>query len=343
VNRWATFLVVAGVALIGTFAVGDALRGDGKEPTRNGGSQAPTTAVRRPVTLQDTLRQEAIAGFVTYSDPDCVLHSLLLPRMLDEVVRNDDGSPFRICRFSIGGGRYLNEAEIPSPDGTLVARCRAGRISVWQLESGIPERSYRGCPPAWRPDGRLTYPRGDRIMEENRVLLTASDLRRAARKHPNIAGLARGVRIFVHATSLAWLDEGHLAASLEIHVPYVEPQYLGVVFFGDDVVTVTTQFGNPFGRWIVSPAGTYAAAESGAIVALEGRETDPPQNLPDGRAAAFSPDEQWLAYVTGVSVYLIGTPRNSEPGRIIRLPVKAQDLSWEPVGRGTLVPGLRTG
>jgi hypothetical protein len=335
-HRWATFLVVAGVALIGTLAVADALRDDA-EP-RNASSEATTTAPRAP-TLLETLREEAITGFVTYSDPDCVLHSLLLPRMVDQIVRREDGTPFRMCRFTEGGGRYLDEDEVPSPDGTLVARCQGGRIAVWQLESGIPERSYRGCPPAWRPDGRLTYPQGDRIMEENRVLLTASDLRRAARKHPNIAGLARGVRIFVHATSLAWLDEGHLAASLEIHVPYVEPQYLGVVLFGDEVVTVTTQFGNPFGRWIVSPAGTFAATDSGAIVALAGGETDPPQNLPDGRAVAFSPDEQWLAYVTGVSIYLIGTPRNSDPGRIIRIPIEAEDLNWDPVSRGsTVVP-----
>jgi hypothetical protein len=85
----------------------------------------------------------------------------------------------------------------------------------------------------------------------------------------------------------------------------------------------------------VSAAGNYAAAEDGTTVTRDGDFTDPPDNLPSGRAVAFSPDEQWLAYTTGVSIYLIGTPRNSEPGRIVQLPIAAKDLVWEPAGAPT--------
>jgi hypothetical protein len=292
--------------------------------------------------LEDILRREAVTGFVVYSDPDCVLHSLLLPRMLDEVVRTDANEPLRMCRFSSGRGRYLPEGQLGSPDGKLVAECQGGRIAVWELESGIPKRSLRGCPPAWRPDGRLTYPQGDRIMEGSRVLFSAADLRAAARLQPNIHDLSGDFRIFAHATDLAWLDETHMVTTLEIRVPNFFDESLAVLFSGKEVTAVAGNRGSGPGNWVVSPAGSFAAAENGIIVRRDGGSVDPSQNLPGGRAVAFSPDERWLAYVTSASIYLIGTPGNSEPGRIIRLPVGAQDLVWEAVSRGTAVgPPIR--
>jgi hypothetical protein len=331
-RRWTTPLILAAVVLLAVVAVADALRGNG-EP-RAAESESPTITRAAPPTLKDILRRGAITGFVVYSDVDCVLHSLLLPRMLDEVVRTDANQPFRLCRFGSGGGRYLPEGQLASPGGRLVAECQGGRIAVWELESGIPERSLRGCPPAWRPDGRLTYAQGDHIMEGESVLFTAADLRAAARHHPNIAGLGSGSRekIVVHATDLAWLDEKHLVASLEIHSRFTEFQFGTAVFEGKAVVGFTTNFGALLRGWVVSPTGSFAAAENATIVERDGDFTDPPANLPAGRAVAFSPDERWLAYVTGVSIYLIGTSRNSEPGRIVRLPVDAQDLVWEPGG-----------
>jgi len=230
-----------------------------------------------------------------------------------------------------------------SPDGSTIARCRGGTIEVRAADNGIVARSIRGCPPAWRPDGRLTYPRGSEILEEGRPLFTTRELRAAARLHPNIAGLAAGVPIFAHATDLAWLDENHLVATLEIRVQSVEPENLAVLFDGKAVVAVATNRGRGLGKWIVSAAGSYAASEDGTIVSRDGGSRDPPQNLPDGRAVAFSPDEQWLAYVTDASVYLVGSPRSSEPGRVIRLPVQAKDLVWEPGGGGATGTSIAVG
>jgi hypothetical protein len=340
-RRWTTPLIVAGVVALGVLAAADALRGRG-EPSASAES-TPTITRTAPPTLQEMLRREAITGFVVYSDPDCVLHSLLVPRMLDQIVRRETNEPFELCRFTQGGGRYLEEGQVPSPNGTLLARCREeGLVIVTELESGIQKRVFRGCPPAWRPDGRLTYAQGDHIMEGRRVLYSAAELRAAVRLHPAIADLSERVRIFTHATDLAWLDERRLVVSLEVIVPDGPTMYPSVLFDGKAIIGFPSHFGGPLRNWVVSPAGSFVAAEDGTLVAQDGDVITLPTNLPDGRAVAFSPDEQWLAYVTDTSIYLVGTPRNSEPGRVIRLPIAAQDLVWDAISRGTAIgPPIR--
>jgi hypothetical protein len=339
-RRWSTALIVVGVAALAVLAAADALRGN-DEPTAPVAS--PTITRPRPQTLRELLRREEIAGFVVYSDQDCLLHSLLLPQLEDDVVREEGGAGVLYCRFGMTGGRMLEEGEVMSPDRSSIARCRAGRVVVRDAQSDLERQDVAGCPPAWRPDGALTYPRGNAILQDGRPLFTARELRRAARLHPNVAGVGAGIPIFAHATDLAWLDEDHLVATLEIRVQGVEPLNLAVLFDGKAVVAVATNRGQGLGNWVVSSQGAYAASEDGTIVSRDGGSTDPPANLPDGTAVAFSPDERWLAYVTAASVYLIGTPRNSEPARIIRLPVRAQDLVWEGVSRATRVAGLGTG
>jgi hypothetical protein len=330
-RRWTTPAIVAGVVAVAVLAAADALRGHGETTTT---AEAPTITRAAPPTLRDVLRREAVSGFVLYSDDQCRLHSLLLPSMEDATVQQEGGDVVERCRFEVGAGRILGEGELMSPDRTSIAACRAGKIEVRDANSGARLRTIRGCPPAWRPDGRLTYPEGDRIMEDGRILFSAHDLRAAAHLHPNVARIVNPVPLFVHATDLAWLDEEHLVATLEIRIQGVETQDLAVLFSGRDVVGVAVGRGPGLGGWLVSPAGSFAASGNGTIFRRDGGSTEPPPNLPDGRAATFSPDEQWLAYVTSSSLYLIGTPRNGEPGRVIRLPIGAQDLAWGPAGAG---------
>jgi hypothetical protein len=330
-RRWSTALIVVAVAALAVFAAADPLRGSG-EPTAR--VQLPTiTSAFRP-TLREILRREAVTGFLLYSDDDCRLHSLLLPRLVDDVIREEGGVPFVRCRFETGGGRILEEGDTISPDGMLVAACRAGRVVVWQTESGEERRTYRGCPPAWRPDGSLTYPQGDRIMQGSEVLFSARELRDAAGTNPNVGNLGVGVRIFVHALDLVWLDEQFLITSLEVQTAHTEPQFVTVAFLGQKLLE-SGNFGQGTLGWVASPAGSFAAAEDASLVTRAGDFVEPPDNLPEGRAVTFSPDEQWLAYTSGVSIYLIGTPRNSEPGRIIQLPISAEDIVWEPAGIDT--------
>ena len=91
-------------------------------------------------------------------------------------------------------------------------------------------------------------------------------------------------------------------------------------------------FQGPYRRLFISSDRTTVGAEDGTVFMADGRTVDPPQNLPTARAVAFSPDDRWIALVSGISVFLVATPANDEPGRIIRLPVPAQDLVWEPGG-----------
>jgi hypothetical protein len=331
-RRWITPLIVVGVVTLGLLAAADALRGSRESKVV---SEEPTTTRASPPTLRETLRREAVTGFVLYSDSDCRLHSLLLPTLADDIVREENGEPLVQCRFELGGGRILKEGERISPDRQLVAACRGDHIEVWIEDSGRQFESFRGCPPAWRPDGSLTYSQGDHIMNGKVVLFTARELRAAVRGHPAIADLSQRVRIFIHATDLAWLDEERLIVSLEVLVPDGPTMYPSVLFDGKAIVAYPSHFGTPLRNWVVSPAGSFVAAADGTIAARDGDVATRPDSLPDGRAVAFSPDEQWLAYTTDVSIYLIGTPRNSEPGRIIQLPIAAKDLAWEPAGAPT--------
>jgi hypothetical protein len=339
-RRWSTALVVGATLALAVLAAADALRERG-EPTAP--AAAPTIKRPEPPTLHGLLRREEVSGFVVYSDQDCRLHSLLLPGMEDDVVREEGGGAVLQCRFGATGGRILEEGELMSPDRSSIASCAAGRIEVREADSGIVARSIRGCAPAWRPDGTLTYAREEGVYGNGRRVLTRADLHRAARRHPNVADLSAGVPFRVRVIDLAWLGRSELLASLEIRIQYVESQYLAVLFQGKAIVGIATNFNRTLRRSVVSPEGSFAAAEDGTIMARDGGSVELPDGLPTGRAVAFSPDEQWLAYVTNASIYLIGTPRNSEPGRIIRLPVPARDLVWESLSRATRVAGLGTG
>jgi hypothetical protein len=339
-RRLSTALVVVAVAALAVFAAADALRGDDelKAP-----AASPTSTRPKSPTLRETLRGQGVSGQILYSDQDCILHSLVLPQMVDDVVRRENGAgALHHCRFSVAGGRFRDDDELMSPDGQLVARCRAGHVEVF-IESGERRLSHvPGCAPAWHPDNGLTYARNGEILLGGGVaLISKRELRRIARRHPNVGGLGAGVPFRVRVLALAWLDEAHLAASLRVDIESVEPQHFVVLLNGDRVVALVADFRGPIRELVVSPTGSFLADDRGTVVTKQGRSYPLLEGIPRPSTVAFSPDEGWLAVATGVSVYLVGTPRNL--GRVIRLPVRAQDLVWEDVSRATRVAGLGTG
>jgi hypothetical protein len=300
VRRSVTLLVVVAVGAVGALAVADAVR-PGRE---DGPTAAPpaTTSRPKPPTLLDTLRDEAIAGFVLYSDPQCRLHSLLLPRMIDDVVRNESGADVLRCRFDVDGGRIVSERDLPS---RLAAR--AGKV-----------------------------------VAGGRVLLGHADLRRAAYRHPNLAGYDRSVPLRIRITGLASFGVREPVVAMEITARYLEPQFLAALFDGKDVRAVAASFRGPYRNLFTSNDGALVGADDGTVITRTGRTIDPPQGVPASRAVAFSPDDRWVVRVNGVSTYLVGPPGGNQPPRIIRLPIPARDLVWEPVSRGTAVgPPIR--
>jgi hypothetical protein len=328
-RRWSTVLVVVAVAAVAVFATADALRGgDGPEAP----AASLTSTKPKPPTLRETLRGQGVSGQILYSDQDCIVHSLVLPQMVDDVVRGENGAgAFHYCRFSVAGGRLRDDDELMSPDGQLVARCRAGHVEIF-IESGERRLSrVPGCAPAWRPDSGLTYARnGEILLDGAVVLISKSELRRIASRHPNVARLGAGVPYRVRVLALAWLDQARLAASLRVDIESVEPQHFVVLLEGDRMLALLADFRGPIRDLVVSPAGSFLADDRGTVVTKQGRSYPLLEGIPRPRTVAFSPDEGWLAVATGVSVYLVGTPRNL--GRVIQLPVPAQDLAWEPGG-----------
>ena len=328
-RRWSTALIVVAVAALAVFAAADALRGHGQP---RDAASVPATTRESPPTLRETLRGQGVSGQILYSDQDCILHSLLLPQMVDDVVRGDTGAgALHYCRFSVAAGRVRDDDELISPDGQLVARCRAGHVEVF-IESDERRLSrVPGCAPAWRPDGGLTYARnGEILLDGGVVLISKGELRRIARRHPNVGGLGAGVPFRVRVLALAWLDQARLAASLWVDIESVEPQHFVVLLDGDRMLALVADFRGPIRDLVVSPAGSFLADDRGTVVTKQGRSYPLLEGIPRPSTLAFSPDEGWLAVATGVSVYLVGTPRNL--GRVIQLPVPAQDLVWESGG-----------
>lgn len=299
----ATLFLVAAVAILGALALADALRGKGDTGQASGAPTSATTSQAGPPTLLETLREEAIAGFVLYSDQDCRLHSLLLPRMVDDVVRNEGGGDVFRCRFDVDGGRII-----------------AGHS---------------------RSAGTLAF-RDGRIVSGNDVVLTHADLVRSARRHPNVYGFDRSIPLRIRVTGLASFGVREPVVAMAISARSLEPQYLVALFDGHGVRTVAASFRGPYRRLFTSNDGALVGTEDGTVVTRTGRTIDPPQGLPAGRAIAFSPDDRWVVRVNGISTFLVGAPEGDQASRIIRLPIPARDLVWEPVTSGTSVgPPIR--
>jgi hypothetical protein len=113
----------------------------------------------------------------------------------------------------LGGAFLLDRCEFDvSPQGNIVtgAPCPGGVVEVGPV-GGVPDR-LRGCAPAWKPDGELTFIRdGDVVTSRGEVLVR--DLARAG--YPWFSS-----RRPVTIRALAWLTETRLAAILSGRGPY---------------------------------------------------------------------------------------------------------------------------
>jgi hypothetical protein len=223
--------------------------------------------------------------------------------MVDDVVRDEGGGDVFRCRFHVDGGRL-----VAGDDGVA---------------------------------GGLAF-RDGKIFSGGQVALRHDDLVRAARRHPNIFGYDRSIPLRIRVTGLASFGVRQPVVAMAISARYLEPQYLVALFDGHGVRAVAASFRGPYRHLFMSTDGALVGTEDGTVITRTGRTIDPPQGLPASRAVAFSPDDRWIVRVNGVSTYLVGEPGSAQGPRIIRLPIPARDLDWQPVTSGTSVgPPIR--
>ena len=332
-RRWPTWLVLGTVCLLAVVAAADALR-------RVDSPDATATSTSTP-TLQAELREEQIEGLVVYSDPDCVVHSLLLPALERNDIRTEAGRPLRMCEFSAAGGRFLAPGETLSPNRELIARCRGGQVEVVDASSGEEREVVTGCPAAWHPDGCLTHALAGEVLCGERRVLSQTELVTVARSHPNVGDVAPEAIGSVTPTALAWLDPNLLALALEITIRSVEPRYILVLLERGRVLGWSVRFGGPMRGLHVSPRGSMVVGEGTIVMNRNGNELTLPGALV-GEVLGWSPDDRWIVVAGQASVYLVRALHlralNPTP-RTIRLPITARSLAWTgasvPTGSST--------
>jgi hypothetical protein len=308
-RRLGTALVLAAVLALGIAAAVDALRS---------GEQAAPAPLSPPqvdrAELVASLRGAGVSGVLTYSDARCRLRAVTLPDLLPHPAPG-----IRACRVPSRSGRMLRFGRPGAdPQRIVVARCRRGVVEVGPL-GARPFARFRGCAPAWRPDGTLTAVRDGAVVElaSSRVLLSRSGLGGAFSQ-------AGWVRLDYTVEEIAWLDSETLVAVVRAGAR--GPELLTVLRKGR--LAATPLIDDDLSELRTSPGGRNAAARATGRVRLlaldaQGRR----MALPRGAlGVAWSPDERWTAVATGNGIVLLREGRG-RPG-VLRLPLAATDLVW---------------
>jgi hypothetical protein len=311
-RRW-TALVVGAVAAIAVLGITDAIRSNAEEPGR---VSAPTTtrgepAPSEPPAVAQELETRGIGGLLYAAvrrAGRCRLDVIALPTLN------------RSSLFELGSCRI----EI-SPTGRVATggACSARRSARFGAQSRAGLVAFRGCAPAWRPGGGLTYvnPRGDVIELVEpcgskrrclRVVVPRSEIPKAAREltwvdEDRLAVLVGGR--YRLDRSFAIFDAGRLVARSDPCCPVRE--YVRVV--GGRLLA-------PQGR---PPTGIVGFDAAGRLAT---RQALPPY-LADGGAFSVSPDGLWVASTLGdrVHIYRVGVERPLDP---VALDLAAVDLGW---------------
>jgi hypothetical protein len=302
--------LLAVVIAIGIAATVDALRSGGEKAAPEQVAPEPTTT--RPVqsapSPADEFREAGVSGtvfFTVRSDEGCELHALMLPDLA--------GGSFLFdwCRFDV------------SSEGTIVAgpRCPGRAIEVREVGAvgGSSER-FRGCAPAWKPNGQLTFVRDGDVVTPTKTLVR--DAARFARQ-------ALGGRLSVR--EFAWLSNTKMAVLVASSVGFAdviviieggrqvsEPIYVdaGSTFDVSQGSQEILSVGRDFGVQVYDWRGAFVAAN---------RFT-----FSDVGAVAHSPEGRWVALARPGNICIY---EDTEPPPRIRtpidcLPFEAIDLAW---------------
>lgn len=304
-----TALVVGAVLLLVVVGVVDALR-DGESETAQRRSPPGTTTNRPelPETPAQRLRARGFAGllFVAVREgAGCGVDVVALPtlsrsRLLDGVA----------CRIRV------------SPTGLVAAGqpCGAQGEASFPAQTRVGVRELRGCAPAWRPNGRLTFVnrRGD-VVELVEPCASARPCLRVVvdrRETP------------FPILDVAWFGPDRFAALLEDRRGNAS-----VAVFGAGRLLAVARLDRPLRRYVRLVAGRVvvpAGDPSGEILAFDDSarlvsRQAAPGSIADGEALTYSTDGMWVASSAGgrVAVY---RPSALGPREAVFLDLNVEDL-----------------
>jgi hypothetical protein len=312
-----TWLIVGALALIGLFAVGDALRSD-DAPASSAAStletpdQAPPVQARR-IANRDRLTIELQAlgarGVLYLTDANCRRFLVRLPSL----VWTPQGLPGAVCPDrTLVDERFGLEA---SQVGADIIEVRA---EDWRLR-------FEGTAPAFRPEGRLTFIRGGRLFEWSVRCPPAAErvVFRGLRTLVRCPRLVRGAPDRLR--EVVWLDDRDFAAVTgEEYAPTL------VVVRNGSARSVFQALGARMGALESSPGGRFVAVRVDGSLAVFDTRRGRPVPLPPGAdgplmAIAWSEDDRYAVVASERALHVYSP---SKPFQGVTIPVAAVDVEW---------------
>jgi hypothetical protein len=310
-----TWLIVGALALIGLFAVGDALRGDdapASAPTASAEhvlrSPPPTRIVSRD-RLAAELRHLGAGGVLYLTDASCRRMLLRLP----SIEWTPQGLPGPVCPDrTVVDERFGLEASQVDADIIEV------RSEDWSLR-------FEGTAPAFRPQGRLTFIRAGRLFEwtvrcppaaERVVFRGFHELVRCPRL---VSGNPDRLR------EVVWLNDRDFAAVTgEEYAPTL------VVVRRGRVRSVFQALGARMGALESSPSGGYVAVRIDGDLAVFDTRRRRLASLPPGAdepllAIAWSEDDRYAVVASERALHVYSP---ADPSQGVTIPVAAVDVDW---------------
>lgn len=305
--------MVAGVAVVVAVGIADVIRGDGGEGARRaegqGTAEATTTQPQR-LTASERLEDRGIGGLLyatVRAGVACRVAVIALPTLNRSILGGIDS-----CRIRV------------SPTGLVVGgRPCEGRASRFSSQTRIGIRRLRGCAPAWRPNGNLTFvnPPGD-VVE---LVEPCASVRPCLRVVVSRREIPKAPR------DLAWLDEDRLAVLVGGRFPLDRSLAIfdeGRLVSHPGPCCPVRDYLRAIGGSLLLPSDDAPGAVLGfdARGRLSARPALPPF-LADGLAYTASQDDRWIASTLGdtVQIYSLADERPLDP---IQLDVRAIDLGW---------------
>lgn len=312
-------LLAGAVGVLALVAAVDALRGGDTSSTAR--SKTPTTAL----VPGPSPPLGSFGGTLLYVDRRCRLHMLELPSLAPVEPARAVGCDSRLDTT----GRLAAPNEAWQPGGDLLAGCIGNQLTVTSGDR-TPILRRRGCAPAWKPDGSLTYVvdgslRLSSRIRDRRLIVSQTDVSAAARRSGAWLG-APTLR------SAAWIGSERVALLLTTNrPPGAEPSDLVWIFDHGRPVLPQPFIAPRLSTLTASPGGGFVGVRTGrgeraglTLLDRDGRRLD--LTFMDARAIAWSPDERWAVVATRASMLLFRTTGGDL--RIRRLPIRATQLAW---------------